>query len=141
MCVRGSVRVCVCACVRVCVTELFYLVYLCNDNLASDMLIFYRSAAEVYELAKPYIVIILGIYSPKHALWPGDCHILHVSLISSWFCKAHLSFCADSPTYSNLEHIYVKILLASIKIFPFHWMSNLHMHIFKYWRHSRHCFC
>ena len=34
--------------------------YLCKDSLASDILIFYRSAAEIYELAKPYIVIILG---------------------------------------------------------------------------------
>ena len=37
-----------------------------------------------------------------------------------------------SPSYSNLEPIYVKILLVNIKILPFHWMSNLHMHIFKY---------
>ena len=34
-----------------------------------------------------------------------------------------------SPTYSNLEPIYVKNILVSIKILPFHWMSNLHMHI------------
>ena len=32
-----------------------------------------------------------------------------------------------SPTYNNLEHIYVKILLVNIKILPFHWMSNLHI--------------
>ena len=36
----------------------------------------------------------------------------------------------QSPTYSNLESIYVKILLVNIKILPFHWMNNLH--IFKY---------
>ena len=42
-----------------------------------------------------------------------------------------------SLTYSNLEPIYVKILLVNIKILPFHWMSNLHLHIFKFWRHPR----
>ena len=36
------------------------------------------------------------------------------------------------PTYSNLEPIYVKNILVNIKILPFLWMSNLHMHIFKF---------
>ena len=34
------------------------------------------------------------------------------------------------------------LLIASprnVKIFPFHLVSNLHMHIFKFWRHPRHC--
>ena len=36
-----------------------------------------------------------------------------------------------SPTYSNLGPINVKIQLVNIKkILPFHWMSNLHMHIY-----------
>ena len=32
----------------------------------------------------------------------------------------------------GLEPMYVKILLVNIKILPFHWMSNLHMYIFKF---------
>ena len=30
--------------------------------------------------------------------------------------------------------------IGKYKIFPFHWMSNLHMHIFKFRRHPRRCF-
>ena len=49
-------------------------------------------------------------------------------------------FFGRSPTYSNLEPIYVKALLVNIKILPFHWMSYLaYAYIFNVWRHPCHC--
>ena len=96
------VCVCVCACVRACVRNRAILfIFLCNDNSTSDMPIFYRSAAEIYELAKPYIVIILGSGHTPQARTVAyiDCHILHVSLISSWFCKHTVQLAALMTGY------------------------------------------
>ena len=50
-----------------------------------------------------------------------------------------INFLARSPSYANSEPINVKALSANIKILLFHLISNLHMHIFKFLRHPRHC--
>ena len=43
-----------------------------------------------------------------------------------------------SPNLNHFEPIFVITLLVNIKILSFHWMSNLHMHIFKCLSPSQH---
>ena len=60
------------------------------------------------------------------------CSLAYKKLCKYWLKTRPDVLLGRSPTFSNLEPIYVKIILVNIKFLPFHWMSNLHMHKFKF---------
>ena len=84
----------------------------------------------VLSLGHTNFFLFLYLKAPNKS--PCRVRGLHLDCVSINMNTLLIIFLARSPSYANSEPIYVKVLLANIKILLFHLISNLHMYIFKF---------